>query len=78
MVLNELDKKSVLEVLDDVRPYIVEMSLLEQLNVKCMESSNSMNEFVTKLELQENELDDPISRTDLRIYLGRLRRKLKE
>lgn len=78
MVLNELDKKSVLNVLDDVRPYIVETPSLEQLNLLCMQSSNSINEFMAKLEQQEDELDDPVSRTDLRIYLGRLRRRFRE
>jgi hypothetical protein len=78
MVLNELDKKSVLKVLDEVRPYIVEMQLLEQLSVQCVGASNSLNEFETKLEQQEKELDDPVLRTDLRIYVGRLRRDLRE
>ena len=77
MVLTESDKMSVLRVLDDVRPYIVEMPSLEQLNNQYMESSTSINEFMTNLEQQENKLDDPVSRTDLRIYLGRLRRRLK-
>jgi len=76
MVISELDRKSVLKVLDDVKPYIVEFSSLEQLNIQCMESSNSIKEFMTKLEQQEIGLN-PISRTDLRIYLGRLRRELK-
>jgi hypothetical protein len=78
MVLNELDRKSVLKVLDEVRPYIVEMPLLEQLSIQCMGASNSVNEFKTKLEQQEKELSDPVLRTDLRIYIGRLRRELKE
>ena len=78
MVLNESDRKSVLKVLDEIRPYIVEMQLLEQLSIQCLESSNSVDEFKTKLEQQEKELDDPVLRTDLRIYVGRLRRELKE
>jgi hypothetical protein len=76
MVLNELDRKSVLKVLDEVRPYIVEMLSLEQLNMQCMQSSNSVSEFKSKLEQQEKKLDNSVLRTDLRIYLGRLRRKL--
>jgi hypothetical protein len=77
MVLNESDKKYLLEVLNDVRPYMVEMPLVEKLSTRCIESSNSTSEFITKLELQENKLDDSVLRTDLRIYLGRLKRKLK-
>lgn len=78
MVLNESDRKSVLEALEDVRPYIVEMLLVERLIGECTESSHSLNEFVTRLEHCEINLDDSVSRTDLRIYLGRLRRKLRD
>ena len=77
MVLNALDKKSILEVLDDVRPYIIEITLVEQLNVSCMESSNSVKEFINKLEQQENKIEDSVLRTDLRIYIGRLKKNLK-
>jgi len=77
MPISESDKKSILKVLNDVKPYIVEFSLLEQLNIQCVESSDSIKEFMTKLEQQENRLD-PTPRTDLRIYLGRLRKELKQ
>ncbi len=77
MAINELDKKSILKVLRDVRPYIVEFPSLEQLNIQYMESSNSAIEYIAKLEQQENKIDDPVLRTDLRIYLGRLRREFK-
>jgi hypothetical protein len=77
MVISESDRKSILKVLDDVKPYIVEFSLLEQLNIQCMESSDSIKEFMTKLDRQENRLD-PVPRTDLRIYLGRLRKEFKQ
>jgi hypothetical protein len=78
MVLNESDRKSVLEALGDVRPYIVEIPSTERLIDEYTESSHSLNEFVTRLEHHENNLDDSVSRTDLRIYLDRLRRKLRK
>jgi hypothetical protein len=77
MVISDLDRKAILKVLNDVKPYIVEFSFLEQLNIQCVESSDSIKEFMTKLEHQENRLD-PVPRTDLRIYLGRLRKEFKQ
>jgi hypothetical protein len=77
MVISDLDRKAILRVLNDVKPYIVEFSLLEQLNMQCAESSDSIKEFMTKLEHQEKRLD-PVPRTDLRIYLGRLRKEFKQ
>jgi hypothetical protein len=78
MVLKNADRKLVLETLDEIRPYIVEIQLVEQVTSGYMKSSNSIEEFAKKLEERHGELDDSVSRTDLRIYIGRLRRKMKD
>jgi hypothetical protein len=78
MVLKNADRKLVLETLNEIRPYIVEIQLVEQVISGYMESSNSVEEFAKKIEERHDELDDSVSRTDLRIYIGRLRRKVKD
>jgi hypothetical protein len=77
MVLKNADRKLVLETLNDIRPYIVEIQLVEQVISGYMESSSSIEQFAKKLEERHDELDDSVARTDLRIYIGRLRRKMK-
>jgi hypothetical protein len=78
MVLKNADRKLVLETLNEIRPYIVEIQLVEQVIGGYIESSNSIEEFAKKLEERHDELDDSSSKTDLRIYIGRLRRKVKD
>ena len=78
MVLKNADRKLVLETLNEIRPYIVEIQLVEQVIGGYIESSNSTEEFAKKLEERHDELDDSVSKTDLRIYIGRLRRKVKD
>jgi hypothetical protein len=78
MVLKNADRKLVLETLNEIRPYIVEIQLVEQVIGGYMESSNSIEEFARKIEERHDEFDDSITRTDLRIYIGRLRRKVKD
>lgn len=78
MVLKNADRKLVLETLNEIRPYIVEIQLVEQVIGGYIESSNSIEEFAKKLEERHDELDDSVSKTDLRIYIGRLRRKVKD
>jgi len=77
MVLSESDKKTVLNAIDQVRPYIVEMHSLEELIFQEIGSSNSLSELKTKLEQQEKELDNQALRADLRIYIARIGRQLK-
>ncbi len=77
MVLKNADRKLVLETLNEIRPYIVEIQLVEQVIAGYIESSNSIEEFAKKLEERHDKLDDSVSKTDLRIYIGRLGRKVK-
>jgi hypothetical protein len=77
MTLKDNDRKLLYEVLQEVKPYVVEMRSIEELIDKHLESANSILEFVSQLESEDDSTNNGLLRTDLRIYVARLRKRTR-
>ena len=73
MALNDVDRAIVLKALDEAKPYIGELGEVEQLIEEQCKSAHSVSDFIERIQHEHDRVTDPILRTDLRIYLGRLR-----
>jgi len=77
MTLKDSERKILREVLQEVRPYIVETGSIEELVDKHLESANSMLEFMKQIESENDSAKSSMLRTDLRIYVARLKKRTK-
>jgi len=77
MTLKDGEKELLYEVLQEVKPYLVEIRSIEELIDKHVESVNSILEFVAQLENENNIAKNSIVRTDLRIYVAKLRKRTR-
>jgi len=75
MTLKDSERKLLHELLQEVKPYIVEVLSIEELIDKNMESAGSVPEFAAQLRSESESAKDSILRTDLMIYLARLRKR---
>nr|MDO8134330.1 hypothetical protein [Candidatus Njordarchaeum guaymaensis] len=77
MTLKDNEKELLYEVLQEVKPYLAEIRSVEELIDKHLESANSILEFVAQLESENNTAKNSIIRTDLRIYVAKLRKRTR-
>jgi len=77
MTLKDSERRLLHEVLQEVRPYIVETGSIEELVDRHLESANSMLEFMKQIESENDTVKSNILRTDLRIYIARLKKRTK-
>lgn len=77
MVLKNDERLRLLEVLAEVKPYMAEMHAAERTVGELLESADSMDDFVKKMQSEHDRTKDAVLRTDLRIYIGRLRKRIR-
>jgi hypothetical protein len=77
MTLKDSERRLLHEILQEVRPYIAEARRLEELVDRQIEFASSISGFMTQIENEGDITNNSILRTDLRIYLARLRKRAK-
>ncbi|WXG43142.1 MAG: hypothetical protein WED04_03670 [Promethearchaeati archaeon SRVP18_Atabeyarchaeia-1] len=77
MVLKNAERSWLLDVLGEVRSYLAEANEVDKIVTDILGSADSMDDFMEKMQNRHRLLRDPLIRTDLRIYLGRLQRQTR-
>jgi predicted P-loop ATPase len=77
MVLENDERLRLLELLNEIKPYLVETDSVDVLARRLMESAESVDDFLTKIQSEHDRIKDSVLRTDLRIYMGRIRSRIK-
>lgn len=77
MTLKNGEHKMLLEVLNDTKPYMVETESIDKLVQQLLESANSIDDYIKGIQNAHDTSKDSILRTDLRIYIGRIRKRVR-
>nr|MDO8100316.1 hypothetical protein [Candidatus Njordarchaeota archaeon] len=75
MTLKDSERKLLLDILQEVKPYIAEPGSIEELIDKHLESANSTLEFMKQIESENDSAKNSTLRTDLRIYVAKLKKR---
>jgi hypothetical protein len=77
MPLKDNERRLLHEVLQEVKPYLAETQLIQELVDRHMESASSLFGFISQLVNEGDILGNDILRTDLRIFIAMLRKRTK-
>lgn len=77
MVLKNGERLWLLELLDDVKPYMAETDSVDKLARRFLELADSMDDFLRRMQNEHDTIRNTALSTDLRIYMNRIRSRLK-
>ena len=77
MVLRNGERSRILELLDDVKPYMAEIDSVDKLARRFLELADSTDDFLRIMQNEHDTIKDSVLRTDLRIYMSRIRNRTK-
>lgn len=77
MVLKNGERSLLLQLLDDVKPYMVETDSIDKLTRRFLELAGSIDDFLRRMQDEYDTIKDMALSTDLRIYMNRIRSRLK-
>ena len=71
--MKEEERKKLEEVLDSVRPYIMDFSNLKDAVTVISKESSDLDDFLKKFESLTSTEEDPSTKTDMKILLNKLK-----
>jgi hypothetical protein len=77
MVLNDAERTLLFEVLNEVKPYMSETDEVEGIIREQSGSASTMSDLIGRLQNEHDRTSVSVLRTDLRIYIGRLRKHIR-
>ena len=72
MVLKNAERLWLLELLEDVKPYLSEVDSVVELTSRLIDSADSIADFIGKMRNEHNKINGTTLSTDLRIYMNRI------
>jgi hypothetical protein len=77
VLLDNVSRSRVLETYHEVRPYMAEANAIDVIIEKHLASAVSLDDFIIKIQVEHGETENPVLRTDLRIFITRLNKRMK-
>ena len=77
MVLKNGERSLLLEELSDAKPYMAETESVDELVRRLLQLADSIDDYMKRIQKAHDSSQDPVLRTDLRIYMGRIQRRVR-